>query len=107
VCAERRVSQQLIFLRRNIERKTPFKYFYEKVWNYGTHFFPCAPLLQIRGPHTDSKSVNWRNILDEFLNVKLSPIVKGVFDGFIGWAESLEWLTDSQELKIALVVHDE
>jgi hypothetical protein len=65
--------------------------------------------LHFKGPHTDSKSVrSWRNILDEFLNVKLKPIVTGVFNGFIGLAENLEWLTDySQELKIALVVHDE
>jgi hypothetical protein len=38
--------------------------------------------LHFKGPHTDSKSVNWGNILDEILNVKLNRIVKGVFDGF-------------------------
>jgi hypothetical protein len=56
--------------------------------------------LHFKGPHAVSKSVrSWRNILDELLNVKLKPVATGVFDGFIGWAESLEWLTGSQTLK--------
>jgi hypothetical protein len=45
--------------------------------------------LHFKGPHAVSKSVrSWRNILDELLNVKLKPVATGVFDGFIGWAES-------------------